>query len=60
VKEHLTRKNLEFEVKDVHSDTEAQTEMAKMGMMSIPVTIIDGGAPIVGAALDRIDAALTG
>ena len=50
--------DLEFEVKDVYADADAQAEMVNMGMMSIPVTVIDDGPPIVGAALDRIDAAL--
>jgi len=58
VKKHLTGKNLEFEVKDIHSDEKAQNDMVEMGMMSIPVTVIDGGTPIVGADFKRIDAAL--
>lgn len=60
MKNHLTGKNLEFEVKDIHSDAQAQADMVKMGMMSIPVTVIDDGAPIVGADFQRIDAALSG
>ena len=58
MKDYLTGKNLEFEVKDIHSDSKAQDEMAEMGMMSIPVTIIDGGNPIVGADFTQIDAAI--
>ncbi len=58
MKDYLTGKNLEFEVKDIHSDSKAQDEMAEMGMMSIPVTIIDGGNPIVGADFKQIDAAI--
>jgi glutaredoxin len=58
VKDYLTGKNLEFEVKDIHSDSKAQDEMAEMGMMSIPVTIIAGGNPIVGADFKQIDAAI--
>jgi len=58
VKNHLTGKNLEFEVKDIHSDPQAQNDMVEMGMMSIPVTVIDGGSPIVGADFKQIDAAL--
>jgi glutaredoxin len=58
VKDYLTGKNLEFEVKDIHSDSKAQDEMAEMGMMSIPVTIIDGGNPIVGADFKQIDKAI--
>lgn len=58
MKDYLTGKNLEFEVKDIHSDAQAQDEMAEMGMMSIPVTVIDGGQPIVGADFKQIDAAL--
>ena len=58
MKDHLSKKGLEFEVKDIHSDTDAQAEMVKMGMMAIPVTVIDGGEPIVGADFSAIDAAL--
>tara|TARA_R110002072_G_scaffold243682_1_gene402793 strand:- start:136848 stop:137027 length:180 start_codon:yes stop_codon:yes gene_type:complete len=58
VKDYLTGKNLEFEVKDIHSDSKAQDEMAEMGMMSIPVTVVDGGPPIVGANFKQIDAAI--
>lgn len=58
MKEFLTKKGLKFQVKDVHSDAAAQNEMAEMGMMSIPVTRIDGGTPIVGADLAKIEAAL--
>lgn len=58
MKNHLTGKDLEFEVKDIHSDADAQAEMVAMGMMAIPVTVIDDGEPIVGADLARIDAAL--
>lgn len=58
MKDYLTGKNLEFEVKDIHSDSKAQDEMAEMGMMSIPVTVIAGGDPIIGANFKQIDAAL--
>jgi glutaredoxin len=60
VKEFLTKKGLQFEIKDVHTDESAQDDMAEMGMMSIPVTRIDGGPPIVGADFKRIEAALDG
>lgn len=58
MKDYLTGKNLEFEVKDIHSDSTAQDEMAEMGMMSIPVTVVDGGDPIIGANFKQIDAAI--
>lgn len=58
MKEFLTKKGLKFQVKDVHADATAQDEMAEMGIMSIPVTRIDGGAPIVGADFKKIEAAL--
>jgi len=58
VKEFLTREGLEFEVKDVHQDSEAMSEMVDMGIMSIPVTIVGDGNPIVGADFDAIRAAL--
>lgn len=55
MKEFLTGKGLEFEVKDVHSDADAQSDMIEMGIMSIPVTRIDGGQPIVGADFKAIE-----
>ncbi len=58
MKEFLTGKALEFEVKDIHTDSDAQAEMVEMGIMSIPVTRIDGGDPIVGADFKAIEAAL--
>lgn len=58
MKEFLTGKGLEFETKDVHSDPSAQSEMVEMGIMSIPVTRIDGGDPIIGADLKAIEKAL--
>ncbi len=58
MKEFLTREGLEFEVKDVHSDSQAMSEMVQMGIMSIPVTIVGDGDPIVGADFAKIQAAL--
>ena len=58
MKDYLTGKGLEFEVKDIHNDEAARDAMIEMGMMSIPVTVIDGGAPIVGANFKAIDRAL--
>lgn len=58
MKEFLSQQGVEFEVKDVHSDATAQNDMVEMGIMSIPVTRIDGGTPIVGADFDAIKAAL--
>ena len=58
MKEFLTREGLEFEVKDVHQDPDAMAQMVEMGIMSIPVTIVGDGQPIVGARFDDIKAAL--
>ncbi|MEC7724312.1 MAG: glutaredoxin domain-containing protein, partial [Planctomycetota bacterium] len=48
MKDYLTGKGLEFEVKDIHNDDAARDDLVELGLMSIPVTVIDGGAPIVG------------
>lgn len=58
MKEYLSRKDLEFEVKDVHTDEAAQNEMVEMGFAAIPVTVIGDTAPILGANFGQIDAAL--
>lgn len=42
----------------MHNDAAAREEMAEMGIMSIPVTVIDGGKPIVGADFAAIEKAL--
>lgn len=58
MKEFLSNKGLDYEVKDIHQDMAAQQEMVEMGIMSIPVTVVDGGQPIVGADFKQIEAAL--
>ena len=58
MKEFLSKKGLDYEVKDIHQDMAAQQEMIEMGIMSIPVTVVDGGQPIVGADFKQIEAAL--
>ena len=58
MKEFLTREGLEFEVKDVHSDSDAMNEMVGMGIMTIPVTLVGDSDPIIGADFGKIQAAL--
>jgi glutaredoxin len=41
VKEFLSRNGLEFTVKNVDADTDAFNEMVALGLMTIPVTIVD-------------------
>jgi glutaredoxin len=41
VKEFLSRNGLEFTVKNVDDNPEAFNEMVALGLMSIPVTIVD-------------------
>jgi glutaredoxin 3 len=41
VKEFLSRNGREFTVKNVEEDPEAFNEMVAMGLMTIPVTIVD-------------------
>lgn len=58
MKDFLTRQGLEFEVKDIHQDPKAMSEMVEMGIMSIPVTLVGDSGPIVGADFDKITAAV--
>ena len=58
MKNFLTSEGLEFEVKNVHEDAQAMQEMVGMGIMSIPITIVGDGKPIIGASFDEIKAAL--
>ena len=58
VKDYLKSKKVEFEVKNVGTDTEAREEMInKSGQMGVPVTDIDGSI-IVGFDKEAIDEAL--
>ena len=41
MKEFLSRNGLEFTVKNVDADTDAFNEMVALGLMTIPVTIVD-------------------
>jgi glutaredoxin 3 len=41
VKEFLSRNGLEFTVKNVDDDPEAFNEMVALGLMTIPVTIVN-------------------
>jgi glutaredoxin 3 len=41
VKEFLSRNGREFTVKNVDDDPEAFNEMVALGLMTIPVTIVD-------------------
>lgn len=58
MKEFLSQKGLEFVVKDVHNDPEAQDEMVSMGFAGIPVTVIGDAAPVLGANYQQIESAL--
>ena len=60
MKEFLTQKGLDYEVKDIQADPSAQAEMVEMGFMSIPVTVVGDAAPILGADFKKIEAALGG
>jgi glutaredoxin len=42
VKEFLSRSGREFTVKDVEEDPAAFSELVALGVMIIPVTIVDG------------------
>jgi glutaredoxin len=41
VKEFLSRNGLDFTVKNVDADTDAFNEMVALGLMTIPVTVVD-------------------
>ena len=41
MKEFLSRNGLDFTVKNVDEDTDAFNEMVALGLMTIPVTIVD-------------------
>lgn len=58
MKEFLSQKGLEFEVKDVHNDPVAQEEMVSMGFSAIPITVVGDQPPVLGANYQQIESAL--
>ncbi len=56
VKEFLSQKGIEFEERNVAADEGAFAELEKIGVLSTPVTVIDGEA-VIGfdrAKLERL------
>ncbi len=45
-KEFLSQKGIEFEERDVSKDEAALDELQKRGLMTTPVTLIDGDAVV--------------
>ncbi len=56
-KEYLSQKQVPYQERDVTKDTEAVTELQRLGYMTTPVTVINGTV-IVGFDTAKIDAAL--
>jgi glutaredoxin len=59
VKEFLSQEGVEFTLKNVVTDSEAQEEFLRAGYRLPPVTVIDGVA-VEGFLPDRIQALLNG
>jgi glutaredoxin len=57
VKEFLSRSGRAFTVKNVHDDPEAFNELVALGLMTIPVTIIDDSV-VLGYDEKKLRAAL--
>lgn len=56
MKEFLSQKGIPFTERDVSQDEEALTELETLGVMTTPVTVIDGEA-VIGfdrAKLERL------
>jgi glutaredoxin 3 len=59
VKEFLSQKGIEFAERDVAVDEQAIAELEELGVMTTPVTIIDGEV-VVGFNRGRLEELLTG
>ena len=53
VKEFLREQNVAFTDRDITSDAAALTELEKLGLMTTPVTVVDGEA-VVGYDVNRL------
>jgi glutaredoxin 3 len=56
-KEYLSQKQVPFEDRNITADPSALEELKKLGYMTTPVLVIDGGV-IVGFDQAKIDTAL--
>ena len=54
VKEYLSQKDVKFIERDVSKDTEAINDLKTMGVMTTPVTVIDGNV-VVGFDRQKIE-----
>jgi glutaredoxin len=53
VKEFLRKQNITFTDRDITSDDTALAELEKLGVMTTPVTVVDGER-VVGYDIDRL------
>jgi glutaredoxin len=53
VKEFLHKQNIAFTDRDIMSDESALAELEKLGVMTTPVTVVDG-EKVVGYDIDRL------
>lgn len=58
VKEFLHKHNVTFTDRDITTDEAALAELEKLGVLTMPVTVVDGET-IVGYNLPRLTAALS-
>lgn len=57
VKEFLRQQNVVFTDRDITSDAAALTELDRLGVMTTPVTLVDGEA-VIGFDVKRLRALL--
>jgi glutaredoxin 3 len=54
VKEFLSQKGVEFTERDIAQDGSAIEELEQLGVMTTPVTVIDGEV-VIGFARDKLE-----
>jgi len=57
VKEFLRKQNVAFTDRDITSDETALTELEKLGVMTTPVTVVDG-EKVIGYDVKRLKSLL--
>ncbi len=56
VKRHLDDNNIPYTAKDVEADPKAEAELADLGFMKTPITVVKGQEPIIGYDYPRLSA----
>lgn len=60
LKQYLTDNNVKFVYHDVHKEKEAVKKLISLGLISLPITIVDNSGVIIGFDISRLKEIVNG